>query len=479
MSIRWWRHLHRQPLHWRHRLAHSLKWRLVALFVALALGTTLLFVAGTRQVISAGWRELVRPLLSDYVDRLSAEVGSPPDLARAQALVQRLPISLRIDGPQLHWQGGIREAADDEDDHGGHGDAGLLRERRDPALRAMLTRTTADGHRLVFGLAAWRWRQQPLAWHWWPLLGLLVLTAGGFAYVRRLFRPLDDIHAGAQRYGRGDFSQPIPLRRHDELGELADQVNRMASNLQRMLEGQRGLLLAISHELRSPLTRARLNAELVADGDERQALLRDLGQMRDLIADLLESERLAGGPAALHTEPSDLNALVAEQVQAAQAHDAAQPNPADPAALPPAAAISLTLDPALPPLALDRARLRLLLRNLLANALQHGGSQPTADGRGVAVRTGLQGGGVCLSVRDHGPGVQPHQLAQLAQPFYRPDAARMRSSGGVGLGLYLCRLVAQSHGGTLAFEDAAPGLRVVLWLPLPAPHGAGAAGTSR
>ncbi|OYV00388.1 MAG: two-component sensor histidine kinase [Burkholderiales bacterium PBB5] len=467
-------------MHWRHRLAHSLKWRLVALFVALALGTTLLFVAGTRQVISTGWRELVRPLLTDYVDRLSAEVGSPPDLARAQALVQRLPISLRIDGPQLHWQGGTREAADldddqgdrgdrgDRGDQGDHGDIWPLRERHDPALRAMLTRTTADGHRLVFGLAAWRWRQQPLAWHWWPLLGLLALTAGGFAYVRRMFRPLDDIHAGAQRYGRGDFSQPIPLRRHDELGELADQVNRMASNLQRMLEGQRGLLLAISHELRSPLTRARLNAELVADGDERQALLRDLGQMRDLIADLLESERLAGGPAALHTEPSDLNALVAEQVQAAQANDVAQAHPADPAAPPATAAIRLTLDPALPLLPLDRARVRLLLRNLLANALQHGHAQPSAAGGWVEVRTAVQASGVCLIVRDHGPGVQPDQLAQLAQPFYRPDAARMRSSGGVGLGLYLCRLVAQSHGGTLAFEDAAPGLRVVLWLPLPA-----------
>ena len=83
-----------------------------------------------------------------------------------------------------------------------------------------------------------------------------------------------------------------------------------------MLDAKRALLLAISHELRSPLTRARLNAELVAEGETRDALLRDLGEMRDLITDLLESERLAAGHAALQREPVDLTALVRELVAA-------------------------------------------------------------------------------------------------------------------------------------------------------------------
>jgi len=430
---------HHHPLRWHHRLAHSLKWRLVALFVLLALGSTLVFMLGTRAVVTAGWRELGRPLITDYVDRLASDIGSPPDLARAQALVQRLPISIQIDGPQLHWLGGRERAM-----HVSH----------DPLMRAMLSRTTADGHVIRFGVAQWRWDEPALSWHWWPLLGLLALTAAAFAYVRHLFRPLDDIQAGVRRYAQGQFAPSIPLRRHDELGALADEVNRMAGSLQRMLDGQRGLLLAISHELRSPLTRARLNAELVADGPERLALLRDLGQMRDLISDLLESERLAAGPAALQREPTDLNALVAEVV-AQQANDAAN---RDGLAAGPGPMLQLAAG--LPPLALDRARLRLLLRNLLANARQHG------EGRGVTLATALDAGAVVLTVRDHGPGVPEAQRARLAEPFYRPDAARSRDSGGVGLGLTLCRLVAQSHGGRLQFEDAAPGLQVRLVLPL-------------
>jgi signal transduction histidine kinase len=412
-------------------LGHSIKARLVLMFLLLALGTTLVFVAGTRELFSSGWRELARPLVGDYIDRLAAEIGDPPDLARAQALVQRLPVAIRIDGPRLHW------ASHPQRDERGP---------RDPRWRAVLERRTADGHRIVFGIGDWRWDERP---HWLgsaTLAALLALTALAYAYVRRLLRPLEAIRAGVQRYGQGDFARPIALRRRDELGELAAQVDGMATSLQRMLEGQRGLLLAISHELRSPLTRARLHAELLADGEQRAALLRDLGLMRDLIGDLLEGERLAGGAAALQREALDLNALARDRV-------AAQFAGRD---------ITLRLDDTLPPLWLDRVRLELLLRNLLDNALRHGAGTP------VELRTGAaegEGGGWLLSVRDHGPGVAPQALQQLGTPFFRPDAARTRAAGGVGLGLHLCRLVASSHGGTLRWQNASPGLQVSLWLP--------------
>ena len=258
-----------------------------------------------------------------------------------------------------------------------------------------------------------------------------------------MLRPVEDIHAGALCYGAGDFSQTIPRRRADELGELATQVNTMAASLQHMLEGQRGLLLAISHELRSPLTRARLHAELLAEGPERLALLHDLGQMRDLISDLLEGQRLTAGAAVLQREPTDLNTLVREHLAADHA----------------GRGIALALAEGLPPLALDRPRLRLLLRNLLDNALRHGAGGP------VEVQTLAVDGEVWLTVRDHGPGVDAAQLGRLGEPFYRPDAARARSAGGVGLGLYLCRLVATSHGGRLLLRNAGPGLAVSLCLP--------------
>lgn len=416
----------RHPRGWHRRFRHSLRWRLVALFLLLAAASTVVFLGGTRLMFSGGYQVLVKPLLADYVDRLAGEIGSPPQVARAEALVARLPISVRIDGPQVRWASHPeREHEPTARDHD-HDTAGIL------------TRATADGHRIRFGLGDVNWRQR----HPWgialPLGGLLLLTWAAYATVRRLFRPLDDIRTGAQRYGGGDFAQAIPVRRRDELGELATQVNAMAGGLHGMLQSQRALLLAISHELRSPLTRARLNAELTDDGPERAALLRDLALMSDLITDLLESERLAAGAAALKREATDLTTLVREVVDGQFADQALQ----------------LDLADDLPALPLDRPRVAMMVRNLVDNACRHGGGAALP----VQVTTRLDGDTVLLAVRDHGPGVPDDQLAKLAQPFYRPDTARSRSAGGTGLGLYLCRLVAQSHGATLVLRHAGPGL---------------------
>jgi len=421
------------------RLRRSLGLRLVALFLVLATAITFIFLAGMQRALSGGWSSVARPLVADYVDRLAAELGSPPDPARAAELVQRLPLSIRIEGPTVQfdsnpgrtaWQR-RHDTTGDPDQHDG--------------AWWLLTRVSADGHRISFGLGDAAWRQGPRSIGWLTLGLLLALTAGAYLYVRRLFKPIDDIRAGVRRYGEGDFARAIPLRRMDELGELAAQVNQMAQRLQQMLDAKRALLLAISHELRSPLTRARLNAELVAESEPRDALLRDLAEMRDLITDLLESERLSAGHAALQPEPTDLaalaRALLAERFSGA--------------------GVQLHIDAELPELQVDRTRLRLMLRNLLDNALRHGGGAA----RPPELRLASVGSNVEIAVRDFGPGVPDEQLARLTEPFHRGDPSRQRSTGGVGLGLYLCRLVALAHGGRLTLRNAAPGLLVTVLLP--------------
>ncbi len=430
---------------WRHRWKHSLRLRLITVFVLLAFAMGTVFLGGMQRAFSTGWREAARPLLIDYTDRLMAEIGSPPDIARAQALVARLPISIRIEGPQVRW-----DSHPDKDRHGWWSDRRSDTGRRDEGREAWFRRSTADGHVVTFGLGTSPWEDKPHGVGWVTLALLLGLILAAYAYVRRLLRPLDDIRVGAERFGRGDFDQPIPLRRRDELGDLAQRINTMAHDIRGMLDAKRALLLALSHELRSPLTRARLNAELLPateDGAaERAALLRDLNEMRDLITDLLESERLAGPHTALHREPVDLAALVRDTV----------------AEMPDASVARLELPVDLPTLALDRTRMRLLVRNLLDNALRYGAvaTQPPV------LRVRRAEGGIELEVRDFGPGVDDAQLAHLTEPFFRADSARQRATGGVGLGMYLCRLVVEAHGGTLQVRRAEPGLSVVARLPL-------------
>lgn len=448
----WWRRA--RGLGWWRRARHSLRVRLVLLFLLLALATSAAFLGGIGKAFSIGWRGAVDPLIGDYADRLAAEIGTPPDVTRAQAIAARLPVTVRIAGPQVNWASGpwprrgppwARARAE-----AGEGA---------PRDRAVVSRLTADGHRIDFALNARPASEDPARFVWLTLAGLLALTALAYWAVHRMLRPIRDIGAGARRFGAGQFEPPIPVRhaRHpDELSELAQTVNQMAADIHQMLDAKRALLLAISHELRSPLTRARLNAELLpeegAQSDTRAALLRDLAQMRDLITDLLESERLASPHAALQREPTDVAALAREVIAALTA------------AQPAAASTTLHVADDLPPHpALDASRVRLLLRNLLDNALRHtpAGAPPPE------LRLDGDGSTVMIELRDHGPGVAPEQLPHLAEAFYRPDGARQRGTGGVGLGLYLARLVAQAHGGGLAFRNAQPGLVVTVRLTVP------------
>ncbi len=457
-----------RPLPWYSRAAQklrcSLKLRLVMVFLLLAMTMSFTFISGAKNAFSVGWREAARPLLLDYVTRLAGEVApeGTPSIERARALTQRLPLTIDIAGPQIQWRSHpeqershwrrdrSREQLADPDDAGWGDDAEWLE---------LLVRKTADGHRIEFGVNEAVFDRRPKLVGY-TLAALLVLTLLAFLYVRRLLRPLDDIRQGALRFGAGDFQKPIPVRhpeRPDELGELATTINTMGQDIHQMLEAQRALLLAISHELRSPLTRARLNTELLPEGAEvapqREALLRDLGEMARLISDLLESERLAGRHTALNREATDPAALAREVIDELAVTQSA------------ARSIALHLDSGLPTsLPLDRIRVRLLLRNLLDNALRHsaGATVPVT----LYVRPMESGHGIELEVRDHGPGVPEEQLPQMAQPFFRPDTARTRSAGGVGLGLYLCRLVAQAHGGALQVRNARPGLSVVVTLPV-------------
>jgi signal transduction histidine kinase len=450
----------------KHRIAHSIKLRMVLVFLLLAAGLSFVFFTGAQKAFTMGWREAARPILMDYVDRLAAEVtggSGSPSVERARAITARLPLTVRIAGPQTNWASHPDQGPPDwvRDRNGNAGNDSGAREDwgNGKDWPRILHRQTADGHRIEFGINDEAFERKPRLIGY-ALASLLVLTLLAWLYVRRLLKPLDAIGEGARRFGAGDFSQPIPDRcvhGPDELGELALTINTMGRDIHQMLDAKRALLLAISHELRSPLTRARLNTELLPESPEvnpqREALLRDLQEMAGLITDLLESERLSARHAALQREPVALAALAREVVAEVLARQPQRPD------LRPE--ITLLADPDLPALALDPARIRLLLRNLLDNALRHSTDAPLPPELHLCV----EGQGIRIEVRDHGPGVPDDQIPRLAEPFFRPDTARTRAQGGVGLGLHLCKLVAQAHGGTFSVRNARPGLAVTVTLP--------------
>ena len=418
----------------------------------LALVSTAIFMTGMKNSFRFGWRDLTRPLVGDYVTRLASDMGSPPSLAKAAALTERLPVNVKISGALINWQspnwrdraqgaGAPHRRGWREGDEGYFAEFRPNEEGRQPPFQ----RITADGHKIEFSLnfSPLEHRAQNVVWI--TLALLLSLTALTYWYLRRLLRPIDDIRSGTKRFGIGDFAQPISVRSNNELGTLASDINAMAADLQAMLDAKRHLLLALSHELRSPLTRARLNAELLPERKEsqvqRDALISDLGQMRDLIQDLLESERLSAKHSALNLELSNLGELVRDAVQNSQNFNH----------------VLLSIDANLPSLQLDTVRVKVMIGNLLNNALLH--AQGASQAPTIAV-TMIDSSHIKLAVRDYGNGVPQEQLAKLADPFFRADDSRGRSTGGVGLGLYLTKQIALAHGATWLVRNANPGLEV-------------------
>jgi len=208
-------------------------------------------------------------------------------------------------------------------------------------------------------------------------------------------------------------------------------------------------MLAISHELRSPLTRSKVALELIDDDKARQNILEDINEMERLITDLLESEALNTRHAVLRRESVDPGYLVESVIREEFANRSDR--------------VRFIASEGLPQADIDVTRIRLLLRNLIDNALRYNpeNSEP------VEVSVDVKGNELLIAVQDHGPGIPPEHLEFVTEPFYRADPARSRATGGVGLGLYLCKRVAEVHGGSLTITSSpASGTRVSVVMPL-------------
>jgi len=414
---------------------HSLSGRLVALFVITAIAFVLLVGLSIGSAFRSHFQDTVRPHLLRYLQYIQADIGVPPNRARAELLARELDVEIHIHGPDGAWSSSATELD----------------------LTHMQVHRRFASNNIDFEFGAWNEREYLVAhlpqytlalgatttrergpWHWRlvPLVVLLAILALLYHGTRRLFAPIEILKTGLARIGAGDLAHRIDTKRRDEFGELAGSVNTMAADIQRMLDAKRQLLLAISHELRSPLTRAKVAVELLDDAQQRGDLNRDLNEMEKLIEELLETERLTARHDVLNKKPVSLNQLARNVVTEVFAGRTIQ-------LLAPEHDINVVA---------DEVRVRLLLKNLFDNALRHTPAGSPAPELTLEQRDHV----AVLTITDHGTGIDPQHLPHLSEPFYRADAARLRETGGYGLGLYLCRVIAEAHGGTLHI-DSQPG----------------------
>jgi two-component system osmolarity sensor histidine kinase EnvZ len=264
----------------------------------------------------------------------------------------------------------------------------------------------------------------------WSLLVFVFALPGAYFTARQVVGPLKKIAQAALQVGQGTWPQPLPESGAQEIVTVSRAFNQMSADLAAN-ERERALVLAgISHDLRTPLARVRIAAELSADESLREGLAADVEQMDSVIQQFLDYARLDENETTLQT---DLKSLVEEVAQQFSAQ-----------------AKSLTLDlHDVPSIAVRPLLLKRALSNLLDNAIKHGGGE-------ITVQLRREEGHIILTVADRGTGIPSSQHATVKRPFVRLESARSNSTGS-GLGLAIVERAARLNDGELILEDNSEG----------------------
>jgi two-component system osmolarity sensor histidine kinase EnvZ len=274
----------------------------------------------------------------------------------------------------------------------------------------------------------------------WMTLATVLLTGIAILFIRNQVRAIERLAEAAEAFGKGADSPAFKPYGAREVRQAAQAFLAMKGRIQRHIDQRTGLLASVSHDLRTPLTRLKLELALADPSPRMEAMKRDLAEMEHMIDEYLAFARGEGGEAV---ESASLLALVREVCEGAARAGAD---------------VAVDVDPALMAQVRPNA-FRRALSNLVMNAAVHG-EHITIAARQTAT------GGVEIYVDDDGPGIAPHRYEEAFRPFSRLDEARNQNEKGVGLGLAIARDVARGHGGDVTL-DKSPlgGLRAVVRLP--------------
>jgi signal transduction histidine kinase len=273
------------------------------------------------------------------------------------------------------------------------------------------------------------------------ILTIFIVAILSIWMARSIVRPLTNLAQAAEKLGRERETTPITGMKLPELAAIADTFNEMQARLKKFVDERMQMLAAISHDLRTPLTRLRLYAETVSNEAQRAQILSDITDMETMVA-----TSLAFMSDEIHREPYsavDLASLLISQcdtfTDAGRKASYTGPDHAQ-----------LTCRP---------VALRRAFSNLIDNGCKYGGE--------VCVSLTDSGASLLVAIRDSGPGIPADQVERAFAPFQRLETSRNRETGGTGLGLTIARDVIVSHGGDIQLLNDEKSFLVRVELPRP------------
>jgi signal transduction histidine kinase len=367
-----------------------------------------------REPVAAAPQPRPAAVPAEAAPRASAPLHRP-DAARASAA----PLPIRPQGKALF---GLAPAPFVEGD--------FVAAVRAPDGRWIVVQPAADG----FPNA---WQRRVLLWF---VVAFAIVAPIGWLYARHIVRPLARFTAAAEQLGRDPSAALVALEGPAEIGRAAHAFNVMQSRLRSFVDDRTAMVGAISHDLRTPLTRLRFRIEEVEDDGLRDGMNDEVAEMEAMITSVLTFIRDASTPNA--RERLDLGLLVEDVAQDAQ--------------LIGSDVKVEVLAPA--PVEIDVLGMRRLLANLVENAVKYGDR--------ARIRMRVEEDAAIAEIEDDGPGIPEDELERAFEPFYRASNAATSGKTGTGLGLAVCRSIARAHGGDVVLVRSAEGFAAQLRLPL-------------
>jgi signal transduction histidine kinase len=359
-------------------------------------------------------------------------VKTSPTFETAARLCERLPLKMRYEGPAGSWT----TANDLQTVHDLWPVPAVPARERHRVLGGVdyYLLPAPDGGSYVF---VWTlrgtWHAAHLVLLWLVLFLTVAVVWTAHTLLRRLLSPLRSLGDGVARLSEGQLDVVVANRTRDEFGLLTDGFNQMVRRVRDMVQARDQLLLDVSHELRSPVTRLKVALALLPDDERRAQMEADVAEMESMTAELLELERLRDGR-GISLARQNLVPLLRDMAEAFA-------NRSPGVRFAPASA-EAWLD-------VDGEKLRTVLRNLLENAVKY--SFP--DSRAVELSLMEERDAIVIRVMDDGPGIPEQDVANLFEPFFRVDRSRSKKTGGYGLGLSICKRIVEAHGGTIAARN--------------------------
>lgn len=274
----------------------------------------------------------------------------------------------------------------------------------------------------------------------WMTGSSVLLTFIALLFMRNQIRPVRRLAAAAEEIGKGREVPWFKVEGSAEVRQAGAALMVMRDRLKRQIAQRTAMLAGVSHDLRTPLTRMRLQVELMGATPETDELLSDIAEMEDMLNAYLAFAR---GEEIEATVPVDIGNLLEEIVTAARRQN---PN------------VELRAPEGIR-IAMRRNAMKRCLTNLVGNALRYGSRAV------VSAESGDQT--VAIIIDDDGPGIPEAGREEMFRPFTRAEDSRNQATGGIGLGLTIARDIARSHGGDVALEDSPlGGLRARVWMPI-------------